>query len=377
MSRRALALVAAAVVCAACSSSQGAAARPSALTREVVLLTREGYAEDSWIGAFQRSSGCRVRIRYADTTPALAAAIETQRFDVATVPGEVALDLAERGLLARINPRRLPQQNGFYPALRRPRAAVSSTGQYGVAFLWTPNLLLWRRSIRKTDPASWQPLVDARRIALRGRQGATTEDTPMVIADAAIELRRSVPALRITDPFALSQQQFEAVLPLVYARMRHTTRYWQVAQEQIDALDTRLADVGTGGWYQQSVLGSDAFGIVLPPGGTSASLDLWGISANAQHVGCAYRLIESMSRPGVQATVARSFGSTPSHPGACALMPAADCRRVHANVSRGYVARLAFRRSPSETCRNVPAGCVPYGTWLEVWNTARHSPKSG
>lgn len=377
MSRRALALVAAAVVCAACSSSQGAAARPSALTREVVLLTREGYAEDSWIGAFQRSSGCRVRIRYADTTPALAAAIETQRFDVATLPGEVALDLAERGLLARINPRRLPQQNGFYPVLRRPRAAVSGTGQYGVAFLWTPNLLLWRRSIRKTDPASWQPLVDARRIALRGRQGATTEDTPMVIADAAIELRRSVPALRITDPFALSQQQFEAVLPLVYARMRHTTRYWQVAQEQIDALDTRLADVGTGGWYQQSVLGTDAFGIVLPPGGTSATLDLWGISANAQHVGCAYRLIESMSRPGVQATVARSFGSTPSHPGACALMPAADCRRVHANVSRGYVARLAFRRSPSETCRNVPAGCVPYGTWLEVWNTARHSPKSG
>lgn len=377
MSRRALALVAAAVVCAACSSSQGAAARPSALTPEVVLLTREGYAEDSWIGAFQRSSGCRVRIRYADTTPALAAAIETQRFDVATVPGEVALDLAERGLLARINPRRLPQQNGFYPALRRPRAAVSSTGQYGVAFLWTPNLLLWRRSIRKTDPASWQPLVDARRIALRGRQGATTEDSPMVIADAAIELRRSVPALRITDPFALSQQQFAAVLPLVYARMRHTTRYWQVAQEQIDALDTRLADVGTGGWYQQSVLGSDAFGIVLPPGGTSASLDLWGISANAQHVGCAYRLIESMSRPRVQATVARSFGSTPSHPGACALMPAADCRRVHANVSRGYVARLAFRRSPSETCRTVPAGCVPYSMWVEVWNTARHSPKSG
>ncbi len=373
MTARALALVAAALVCGACSSSQGATPPAPPTPHQVVLLTREGYAEDSWIGAFQRASGCRVKIRYADTTPALAAAIETQRFDVATVPGEAALDLAERGLLARINPRRVPQQNRFYPVLRRPRAGVSSAGQYGVAFLWTPNLLLWRRSIRKTDPASWQPLVDVRRIALRGRQGATTEDTPMAIADAAIALRTSVPALHITDPFALSQQQFEAVLPLVYARMRHTTRYWQVAQEQIDALDTRLADVGTGGWYQQSVLGSDTFGIVLPPGGTSASLDLWGISANAQHVGCAYRLIETMSRPGVQATVARSFGSTPSHPGACALMPAADCRRVHANVSRGYVARLAFRRSPSESCRTVPAGCVPYSTWVEVWNTQRHS----
>ena len=367
-----LVLVLAALVGGACSSSQGATP-PAPPTRQVVLLTREGYAEDSWIGAFQRTSGCRVRIRYADTTPALASAIETQRFDVATVPGEVALDLAERGLLARINPRRVPQQNGFYPVLRRPRASVSGSSQYGVAFLWTPNLLLWRRAIRKTDPTSWQPLVDARRIAVRGRQGATTEDTPMVIADAAIELRTTTPALGITDPFALSDQQFAAVLPLVDARMRHTTRYWQVAQEQIDALETRLADVGTGGWYQQSVLGSDTFGSVLPRGGTSASLDLWGVSANAQHVGCAYRLVAAMSRAGVQAAVARSFGSTPSHPGACALLSAADCRRVHADATRAYVARLAFRRSPSETCRTVPAGCVPYSKWVDVWSTARRS----
>ena len=371
MSARALALVAAALVCGACSSSQGEAT-PSAPTREVVLLTREGYAEAPWIDAFQRASGCRVRIRYADTTPTLAAAIETQRFDVATVPGEIALELADHGLLARIDPRRVPQQNGFYPVLRRPRAGVSSAGQYGVAFLWTPNLLLWRRSIRKTDPTSWQPLIDARRIAVRGRQGTTTEDTPMVIADAAIALRSTTPALGITDPFALSEQQFEAVLPLVYSRMHHTTRYWQVAQEQVDALATRLADVGTGGWYQQSVLGATAFGVVLPHGGTSASLDLWGISANAQHVGCAYRLIAAMSRPGVQAAVARSFGSTPSHPGACALMPAADCRRVHADALPGYVARLAFRRSPSARCQTVPAGCVPYSTWVETWNVARH-----
>ena len=359
-----------ALICGACSSSQSVTP-PIPPTRQVVLLTREGYAEDSWIAAFERASGCRVKLRYADTTPELTSAIETQRFDVATVPGEVALELARRGLIARVNPRRVPQQNGFYPALRRPRAGVSSTGQYGVAFLWAPNLLLWRRAIRRTDPTSWQPLVDARRLAVRGRQGATTEDTPMVIADAAIELRTTTPALGITDPFALSEQQFEAVLPLVHARMRHTTRYWKVAQEQIDALDTRLADVGTGGWYQQSVLGAERFGSVLPRGGTSASLDLWGISANAQHVGCAYRLVAAMSRPAVQAAVARSFGSTPSHPGACALLAAADCRRVHADVTPAYVARLAFRRSPSETCRTVPAGCVPYSSWLEVWNTAR------
>ena len=361
----------AALTCTACGGS-GSSTPSGAPVREVVVVTRQGYAESAWIGPFQRASGCRVRVRYADTNQALASAIETQRFDVATVPGESALALAERDLIARIEARRIPQQNGYYPVLRRPRSAISSKGQYGVAFLWTPNLLLWRRSIRRTDPTSWQPLVDRARLARRSRQGAATEDTPMVIGDAAITLRATTPALAIRDPFELSEPQFEAVLSFVRARMLRTTRYWQLAQEEIDALDTRLADVGTGGWYQQSALGADTFGIALPREGASASLDLWGISANAAHVGCAYRFIAAMSRAGTQAAVARSFGSTPSHPGACALMPAADCRRVHADATRGYVAHLWFRRSPSAGCLGLPKGCVPYARWADAWNLARH-----
>ena len=180
------------------------------------LLARQGYAESSWVRPFERSTGCRVEVRYANTAAGLRRAAEGWSFDVASIPGGLAYALAEDGAARALTPDLVPQRAAFRAPFRDPAAGRAGTRRYGVAFMWSPRLLLWRKTIRKHAPATWAPL-SWKAAARRGR--VALEDTPLQIGDAAVELRRLVPSLAIGDPYALDENQFAAAVALTKRRL--------------------------------------------------------------------------------------------------------------------------------------------------------------
>ncbi|HET6174763.1 MAG TPA: extracellular solute-binding protein [Gaiellales bacterium] len=378
------ALLAALLVCVAtaCGTGGGAAGTPlvgptgpaTTLPRAegtLKLLTRQGYAENSWVRPFERSTGCRVEVRYADGADDLRRAAGNEAFDVASIPGSLAYAVVQDGAARALNPALVPQRANFRAPFRDPAAGRAGTRRYGISFLWTPRLELWRKSIRKHAPASWAPLSWNTK-ARKGR--VALEDTPLEIGDAAVSLRTLRPSLGITDPYALNEAQFVAAVALTRRREHLAGALWQLPGDAIDAFDGGLVDVGASDWYTAAQIRAQNVdvGLTLPKEGAPGEIDLWMLGAHALHPGCAYRWMRYASEPGVQAQVARFYGATPVNAGACAALGPSACHALHADAAAPLLKRIAFRHTPVENCGGGRI-CVPFARWEQTWNELRSS----
>jgi putative spermidine/putrescine transport system substrate-binding protein len=335
------------------------------------LLTRQGYAENSWVRPFERSTGCKVEVRYADGADALRRAAGGYAFDVASIPGSVAYAVVQDGAARALNPALVPQRSEFRAPFRDPAAGRAGARRYGISFLWTPRLEIWRKSIRKHAPATWAPLSWNTK-ARNGR--VALEDTPLEIGDAALSLRKLQPALGITDPYALNEAQFVAAVALTKRRVHLAGALWQLPGDEIDAFDGGLVDVGAGDWYtaQQIRAQNVDVGLTLPREGAPGEIDLWMLGAHAQHPGCAYRWMRYASEAGVQAKVARFYGAAPVNAGTCAVLGKASCHALHADARGPLLKRIAFRHTPVENCGGGRI-CVPFSQWEQSWTELRSS----
>jgi putative spermidine/putrescine transport system substrate-binding protein len=333
------------------------------------LLVRQGYAEDAWVKPFERSTGCKVDVRYADNPEGLRRAADGWAFDVASIPGGLAYAVVEDGAARALNPALVPQRASFRAPFRDPAAARAGARRYGVSFLWTPRLLIWRHSIRKHAPATWAPLSWNTK-ARRGR--VSLEDTPLEIGDAAISLRKLAPGLAITDPYALDENQFAAALELTRRRLHLAGALWQLPGDQIDAFAGGLVDVGAGDWYTAAQIRDQNVdvGLTLPREGAPGEVDLWMLGARAPHPGCAYRWMRYASGARAQAQAARYFGATPVNRDACALLGKAGCHALHADAPRALLKRFVFRHTPVEHCGGGRQ-CVPFARWEQAWSDLR------
>jgi putative spermidine/putrescine transport system substrate-binding protein len=378
------ALVVAALGClaSACGTSGSTARAPaagpsapaSALPRAegtLRLLARQGYAESAWVKPFERSTGCRVEVHYADGAESLRRAAGGYAFDVASIPGSLAYAVVQDGAARALNPALVPQRARFRAPFRDPAAARAGARRYGVSFLWTPRLEIWRKSIRKHAPATWAPLSFNTK-ARRGR--VSLEDTPLEIGDAALSLRRLQPSLGITDPYALNEAQFTAAVALTRRRLHLAGALWQLPGDEIDAFAGGLVDVGAGDWYTARQIRAQNVdvGLTLPREGAPGELDLWMLGARALHPGCAYRWMRYASGAHVQAQVARYFGATPVNADACAALGTASCRALHADAAGALLKRIAFRHTPVENCGGGRI-CVPFALWEQAWTALRSS----
>jgi putative spermidine/putrescine transport system substrate-binding protein len=308
-------------------------------------------------------------VRYADTPSALRRAAESDDFDVASIPGGIAYAIVQDGSARALNPALVPQREQFRAPFRDPAAGRAGDRRYGVAFLWSPRLLLWRTSIRAHAPATWAPLSWNTR-ARRGR--VALEDTALAIGDAAVELRALAPKLGIRDPYALDEQQFTAAVALAKRRLRLAGALWQLPGDEVDAFAGGLVDVGEADWYTFAQLRAQdvGVGLTLPRQGAPGEVDLWMLGARALHPGCAYRWIRYASGARVQAQVARWFGAAPVNAGACGLLGPAECRALHADAHGAFLRRIAFRHTPVEHCGGGRR-CVPFTRWEQAWQALR------
>ena len=372
-----LAVLALACLATACGKSGSSANAPSAgpagpertlppAEGALRLLVRQGYAESAWVRPFERSTGCKVEVRYADSPQGLRRAADGWSFDAASIPGGLAYAVAQDGAARALNPALVPQRASFRAPFRNPAAGMAGSRRYGVSFLWSPRLLIWRHTIRKHAPASWAPLAWNTK-ARKGR--VSLEDTPLEIGDAAIALRKLTPGLAIGDPYALDENQFAAALALTKRRMHLAGALWQLPGDQIDAFAGGLVDVGEGDWYTAGQIRDQNvdIGLTLPREGAPAEVDLWMLGARAPHPGCAYRWMRYASGARVQAQVARYFGATPVNRDACALLGQAACHALHADAPAAVLKRFVFRHTPVENCGGG-RHCVPLARWEQDWN---------
>jgi len=236
---------------------------------------------------------------------------------------------------------------------------------------WGPNTLLYNTKRFPNAPTSWNVIYDDKNKGI-----ITLPDSAMQIADAALYLSKSQPALGIKDPYELTKKQFDAVVAALKLQKPLVRQYWILPSDEIAMFQNGQVFVGAGSTYQTVYLKTGGVPVAetVPAEGATGWADTWMLATKAPHPNCAYMWTKWVSTPKVQAQQALFFGETPVNPSACAQMEgllAGSCGAYHANADAAYLESIKFWKTPLATCPDGTSNCIPYEQWLTAWASVK------
>jgi putative spermidine/putrescine transport system substrate-binding protein len=339
---------------------------------ELNLIAWAGYLQPEWVNPFEKQTGCMVNAKYANTSDEMVALMANGgggQYDMVSSSGDADLRIIYAGDARPVNINLIPSWKEFFPQFKSPAFNTVDGVHYGVSLQWGPNVLMYSKKAFPTPPTSWSVIYSSK---YKGQ--ITVPDNPIQIADAALYLKTHQPSLGITDPYELTQPQFQAAVKLLADQRPLLKSYWDLASQEISAFKNGDVTVGAGWPYQVSALKADKFAIgdTIPSEGATGWADTWMLAAKAPHPNCAYMWMRYISEPKVQAEQAVSYGETPDNMQACAYMnqlQAGSCEEYHANAPAAYLNSIALWKTPIATCDNGKPDCVPYADWVTAWNT--------
>jgi putative spermidine/putrescine transport system substrate-binding protein len=335
------------------------------------LIAWAGYLQPEWVKPFEQQTGCQVNAKYANTSDEMVALMANGgggQYDMVSSSGDADLRIIYGGDARPVNVNLIPDWKNFFPQFQSPAFNTVNGVHYGISLQWGPNVLMYSKKAFKTAPTSWSVIYDPK---YRGQ--ITVPDNPIQIADAALYLKTHNKSLGITDPYELTQPQFQAAVKLLADQRPLLKSYWPLASQEISAFKNGDVTVGAGWPYQVSALEAAKFpiGSTIPSEGATGWADTWMLAAKAPHPNCAYMWMRYISTPKVQAQQATNYGETPDNELACKYMnqiAPGSCAQYHAN-DPAYLKSIALWKTPVATCDNGQADCVPYSQWVTAWNT--------
>src|SRR5213078_2833826 len=123
------------------------------------------------------------------------------------------------------------------------RSWNSVNGQmYGIPHGWGANLLMYNTKVVKPAPSSWGVVFD-KSSPYRGK--VTAYDSPIYIADAALYLMRTQPALGIKNPYSLDQKQLDASVAILKNQRGNVGEYWSDYTKEVQAFESGDSVLGT------------------------------------------------------------------------------------------------------------------------------------
>lgn len=357
---------------ATATPADGATAAP-VMEGALDIVAWPGYIERGesdkgydWVTEFEKNSGCKVNVKTAGTSDEMVSLMNQGGYDLVTASGDASLRLIAGGKVQAIDTARVPSYGTIDQRLQDAAWHTVDGKHYGVPYQWGPNVLMYNTKVFKQAPTSWSVVFEEQRFpdgkSNKGRVQAF--DGPIYIADAALYLMTKQPDLGITDPYALSEDQYAAVLAVLRKQKSLVHRYWHDATVQMgDFKNEGVA--ASGSWpYQVNalVLEKQPIASVIPAEGATGWADTTMMHSQAKHPNCAYAWMEWSISPKVQGDVAAWFGSLPAVPVACennALLGAEGCKT---NGIDNFD-QIHFWRTPEAKCGD--ATCVPYSRWTE------------
>ncbi len=389
-----VALVSAAALLAACSSSGGGGTGTSGgggtpaggvPTAHLPVLKKVGkgegqlnliawgdYLDPKWVKPFEKQTGCMINGKTANTSDEMVALMANGgggQCDMVSSSGDADLRIIYGGDAHPVNMNLIPAWKNFFPAFKSPAFNTVDGVHYGVSLQWGPNVLMYSKKTFKTPPTSWNVIYNPK---YRGK--ITVPDNPIQIADAALYLKSHQPSLGITDPYELTQPQFQAAVKLLASQRPLLKAYWLTIPQEVSEFKNGDAVVGAGWPVTVGQLEAAKFpiGSTIPSEGATGWADTWMLAAKAPHPNCAYKWMQYISTPKAQAVQGVNWGETPDNMLACQFMDQLEkgsCATYHANAPASYLKSIALWKTPIATCDNGKPACVPYSEWVTAWDT--------
>ena len=317
-----------------------------------------------WVTQFEKETGCEVNVKTAATSDEMVSLMAKGGYDLVTASGDASLRLIMGKRVQPVDISKIPNWKNVDPRLVKGEWFNVDGKVYGTPYQWGPNLLMYNTKTFPTPPDSWavlfvkQDLPDGK--SNQGRVQAY--DGPIYIADAALYLKTAQPALNITDPYQLTEEQYQAVLKVLREQHQLVHRYWHDTTVQMSDFKNEGV-VASSAWpYQANALKAEGQPIatVFPKDGVTGWADTTMLHAQAKHPVCAYKWMNWSLTPKVQGDVAAWFGSLPAVVEGCKASTLLGEKGCETN-GFGYFDKIMFWKTPTASGGKF----VPYSRWTQ------------
>ncbi len=369
------------LVLTACTSGSSGSSPEATMTvvgaseGKLSILAWPGYVEDGhtdpkvdWVTPFEQQTHCQVDFKPFNTSDEAVTAMHTGQYDVVSASGDASLRLVAAGDVQPINTSLVPNYADVYPFLKDKAWNTVDGKNYGVPHGWGANLLMYRTDQVNPAPTSWDAVFDK-----SGEHAGkvTAYDSPIYIADAAVYLMAHQPELGIKNPYALDEKQFQAAVDLLKAQRPDVGDYWSDITKEVQAFKDGASVVGTT-WQvgANSAVGEQVpVATVLPSEGATGWSDTWMISSKSKNQNCAYKWLDYIISPDVNAKVAEFFGESPSNTKACNRTVNRDHCAIYHSGDTDYASRIWYWTTPVAQCLDgrTDVTCKDYAAWTQAW----------
>jgi putative spermidine/putrescine transport system substrate-binding protein/spermidine/putrescine transport system substrate-binding protein len=280
------------------------------------LLVWEGYADPSFVKAFEEQHHCRVSASYMGSSDELVAKLRggsAGNYDVISPSSDVATSIASAGLAAPLDLTKIPSYGQLSPQLTSLPLVRMKSQVYGVPFMWGPDPLIY--------------------------------DT-------------TVPS----QLYNLSDEQLEAVKKQLLELKPNIRKMWSTGGELTNLFQNHEIVASMGWPLMTNQLRKINFpvGETIPKENTTGWIDHLMITAGSENKDLAHEFLEYMIEAQTQKKITDVTGYTPANPQAAQFMTAEQVKSLHLDDVDNYQKRLYF-------WQNVPRRTK----YNEIWNEVK------
>jgi spermidine/putrescine-binding protein len=315
-------------------------------SKELRVLTWEGYAEPDWVEPFKSTTGAGVNVVYTGSVDEMFAKMQGSKgadFDVVAFDTSAFARYINANLLQPIDMTKVANAGNVIPEFKKVDPIMREDKQYGVPFAWGSLPLIYDASAFPQAPDTWAVMWDSQ----YSQQMIALDDANNSIVLGAL-------VLGMPDPYNLSDAEFEQVKQKLIAQKKLLLTYYAGFDEGVNAFaDNKLKLMFSMGEPQVAALKKKGVNAALsiPKEKAIGWLDCWVISAGARDVELAQAWINACldKKVGNLLSTKKNYGNTTDS---------------DANISIGmtYGDRLAWLLTPENFDKRVA-----------IWNEVKAS----
>jgi putative spermidine/putrescine transport system substrate-binding protein/spermidine/putrescine transport system substrate-binding protein len=306
----------------------------------LTLLVWEGYADPSFIEAFEESHHCEVAASYMGTSDELIAKLRggsASNYDVISPSSDVAASIVRAGLAAPLDLSKIPAYSQLSAKLRNSTLVKLNNQIYGVPFMWGPNPMLYDTTAFPQPPDSWSVLWDPK---YRGKVSVWDELSTVYMAAQVLGYDKPDPS----QLYNLSDEQLEAVKKKLIELKPNIRKMWATGGELVNLFQNHEVIIAMGWPLVTNDLRKLNFPIaeIIPRENTTGWIDHLMITAASSNKDLAQDFLAYMVEAQTQKKVSDVTHYTPANPGAAQYLSEAEKKTLHLDDPDAYMQRIYF-----------------------------------
>ncbi len=343
-----LGILALPLVCGACKKKE----------ETLSLLVWEGYADPSFVRAFEEGHHCKVVASYMGSSDELVAKLRggsASNYDVISPSSDVAASIARTGLAAPLDLSKLPSYAQLSQRLRE-LPLVKANGQvYGVPFMWGPDPLLYDTTAFAQPPDSWAVFWDPK---YKGKISVWDDLSTVYMAAQILSYDKPDPS----QLYNLTDDQLAAVKKKLIELKPNIRKMWATGGELTNLFQNHEIVAAMGWPLMTNQLRQLNFpiGETIPKENTTGWIDHLMITSASSHKQLATEFLEYMIEAQTQKKITDVTHYTPANPGTSQFLTPDQIKGLHLDDPDAYMQRIYF-------WQDVPRRAK----YNEIWNEVK------